>query len=1719
MKKTLILIVFTTIFVFAKAQTYGNEWINYNQKYFKIKIGAEGLYHLDYTTLIDAAIEMQMDLGQVNPKKWQIFYQGKEIPIYVAGENDGQFNNYDYIEFYAKLNDGLLDKDLYSNPNFQPQPDVSMFTDSSAYFLTCLPNTAMQDGWHMKQYANNQYPLFAPIASFTYKSKYFFTENYNLGKPFVIQSFPFNNPEYLSGEGVTGKYFGFGSDYNSQSTSQILNCKFLSSTGILPQLSFTTLGSNDNIFYLNDHRLKVSISADNNTYNTLIDTAFDGFSVIKKTYNLPRNYLGVDNAYLKFDAVFVNNISSQGHSVSNIELKYPRIFDLDNTSSIFFNVKSSNNPQHIEWQNYQTTRNKPIIYDLTNGYRIRGEKIAGNKVRLMLAPSISQTTDCFINDSSEIRTITTKQIEAAISFEAIPDMQWVKFNPTKEKNNSRLIMLTNNRFVGPYTDEYINLRRQSSNTSPANVVTVQQLYNNFSYGVAHPIAIRRYVRYLKENGDTSLKYMFIVGKGYQSNLVRPFNVQNINWVPSIGTPASDNLYATNINDSILSPIIAIGRLTINKPHELGAYTEKIKSYLSSDNELWKKEVLHLGGGEDGNQASNIKQRLNNMGNYVTARPFGGKVTTYSKSAVGISEPYLKQRGIESITEGKQLVTFLGHGSRFVTDIDLGDTSEYPPSNKHPILYFNGCAIGNPCLMPDKNVKLSGEQYLNANRRGAVAFLAQTGLTELGYISSQMSTFYKHAFNTNYTGFYTIGDAVKDALGLGARNTSDQLNVIIKRILFLQGDPSIPINQPQLPDYEITSKSFFITPKEVTAISDSFALAVIISNKGKYVTDSFNVNIERKYPNDFLTKYYNFKIPGVRFKDTVYLYIKSKDLATAGENSFIVTLNSPSTTDEGNYANNRATFNAFIPGNGINLIYPKRFDIVSLLPQDTVELIAQALNIFENNYQFEFQIDTIPFADDKFINVSPWAKQTISTNIVGQLKNWKVKLNASRDSIVYYWRARLNKGTTDGGSWIERSFIHIFNNAPGWSQSHFPQFLPSSNLNGIELNKALRQFKFNVNAEYVYVQTRIDPFPNYGIKKGGPNGSSLNPGAKADGIIVVLFDKNTLQQKVLDGIYQPNLYTWDPAANDVGLLEKVNKFYNFSVAYPTGASLFARFVDSIPDSTYVAICNRSSLLRKDWTPEVISAFHKLGAKLIDNVLSKNTSYAMIGKKGAAKGWATEDTGIWYNSMNDQSYIEIQKEMNGKESLGTVKTELIGPSSGWEGLHFYTKTSDTKLGDDFYINVHGVTNSGRDSIWFKNVKQDNFNLSAIDVKRFPTIYLEGVFKDNINFSPPQLKHWRVTSRDVPEGAVLQSPFANAWRDSLKQGEDFNFEVKFENIREKTFTPNLKYQVKVFNRDTKDTIYDSTFRYNKSLATGQFFRIPTTFKTNNLRGRYQYLVKVNFDDYGKAEIPEQDLSNNAASRDFEIIEDKINPLLDVTFNGRHITNGEIVSASPTIHIQSKDENVYNLQSDTNGIKLWWKKPGSASFERINLDSFDYQYTPASNTQNIAKMEFKPKNLPEGIYTLKVQSNDVNLNNAGIAEYQISFTVINAKSATNFYPYPNPFTSAMRFVFTLTGNEVPDYINVKIMTIQGKVVKELNKEDLGNIHIGSNITDIVWDGTDTYGDRLANGVYLYTVTIKSNGEEIGQLESDNISNDLNADKANNKLFKHQVGKIVLLR
>ena len=70
---------------FNYAQTYHNNWINYNQQYYKFKIAETGIYRIDSATLANSGIP----LNSINPQNFQLFSRGEELPIHIEGEGDG----------------------------------------------------------------------------------------------------------------------------------------------------------------------------------------------------------------------------------------------------------------------------------------------------------------------------------------------------------------------------------------------------------------------------------------------------------------------------------------------------------------------------------------------------------------------------------------------------------------------------------------------------------------------------------------------------------------------------------------------------------------------------------------------------------------------------------------------------------------------------------------------------------------------------------------------------------------------------------------------------------------------------------------------------------------------------------------------------------------------------------------------------------------------------------------------------------------------------------------------------------------------------------------------------------------------------------------------------------------------------------------------------------------------------------------------------------------------------------------------------------------------------------------------------------------------------------------------------------------------------------------------------------------------------------------------
>jgi flagellar hook assembly protein FlgD len=99
-----------------------------------------------------------------------------------------------------------------------------------------------------------------------------------------------------------------------------------------------------------------------------------------------------------------------------------------------------------------------------------------------------------------------------------------------------------------------------------------------------------------------------------------------------------------------------------------------------------------------------------------------------------------------------------------------------------------------------------------------------------------------------------------------------------------------------------------------------------------------------------------------------------------------------------------------------------------------------------------------------------------------------------------------------------------------------------------------------------------------------------------------------------------------------------------------------------------------------------------------------------------------------------------------------------------------------------------------------------------------------------------------------------------------------------------------------------------------------------------------------------------------------------------------------------------------------------------------------------------------------------------------------------------------------------VPQEFKIQVMTVTGRIVKEITRQELGPLHIGTNITEYKWDGTDMYGQKLANGVYLYRVITSLDGNPIEKLKLNEGYNQDSMDMTD-KFFNKGYGKMVILR
>ena len=114
---------------------------------------------------------------------------------------------------------------------------------------------------------------------------------------------------------------------------------------------------------------------------------------------------------------------------------------------------------------------------------------------------------------------------------------------------------------------------------------------------------------------------------------------------------------------------------------------------------------------------------------------------------------------------------------------------------------------------------------------------------------------------------------------------------------------------------------------------------------------------------------------------------------------------------------------------------------------------------------------------------------------------------------------------------------------------------------------------------------------------------------------------------------------------------------------------------------------------------------------------------------------------------------------------------------------------------------------------------------------------------------------------------------------------------------------------------------------------------------------------------EIEQYNLNNAINLSGTAIVEaDNTNPLLDVTFDGVYILDGDIVSPTPRILVKLHDDNPYLFKSDTSGINLELKRPcEGCDYEHVSMAGSSVVYTEASAESDF-EIEYNPGPLEDG-------------------------------------------------------------------------------------------------------------------------------------------------------------
>ena len=755
-------------------------------QWYRFYIDKSGVFQLTKSFLNSLGI----NTNSINPQTIKLFGNGGrmlplsnsanypfdvvENAIKIVGEEDGSFDNGDYILFYGE------GPKTYSQ---ESDTNINLFSDKTYYYI----NISAGSGKRIQPMATTDQAADFQITTFQ-DYQFYEVDEYNLAKlgrrwfgdKFDIENqreYEFQFPNLVTTEPIRLKT-SIGSVAESQ-TSMSLNVNGSLITNLnLPAVDLSS-----------------SILASATTFNNFINSSSDNITV---TLNYDNSGNPSASAYLDY----INIEATRQLSYAGDQLTYK-------------NRDVNNNPGIVE---YTVTNTGAVreIWDITDRFNITNllnsdnqntlsYKVQSGEERIYLAFSNS---DFFQPKKDSRTTVDNQNLKGSIftndqgQFE---DIDYIIITPTELMSQAqRLADINRNQY---------NLR--------IRVVELSKIYNEFSTGSQDIAAIRNFVRYVYQNASTPsqrLRYLCLFGDGSYDYKDRLRN--NTNLVPSWYSTNSFSLTNSFVSDDFYGMLdenegtmgngdrldIAIGRILAEDIQRAKEMVDKIDAYYQEEAYgSWRNNLLLISDDVDVAWERTLQETTDDIGTSVEqGKPFMNVVKIHTdafqqeSSSAGNRYPKVNKAIKDAIEVGALVVNYFGHGGEDGLAkeriFDKIDAQEINNVCKYNLFVTVTCEYTK---FDDPNRETAGEFTFWNKNGGAIGLITTTRqiFVTVGVSYNEVLDDYMFAFGSD------VYPSAAEALRL-TKTDNSIAGITQKRLVFYIGDPAMKLAFPE-PDIRLT----------------------------------------------------------------------------------------------------------------------------------------------------------------------------------------------------------------------------------------------------------------------------------------------------------------------------------------------------------------------------------------------------------------------------------------------------------------------------------------------------------------------------------------------------------------------------------------------------------------------------------------------------------------------------------------------------------------------------------------------------------------------------------------------------------------------------------------------------------------------------------------------------------------------------------------------------